>query len=448
MYGLYLDCENSLSRHIGEKLYLNSSMTDVKFVLTAELGGFDVVSSHKFILASGSAVFDDMFYGPLSIDNNEIQIDDVSADAFKEFLQFFYLDEVRLTTKNILSVTNLCEKFQLIDCLKSCATSLRYSLTTDDICWGYALALSLKDKNLIHFCEKKIQENVPEVIDSDSFLQCDHATMTKIFDLLSLSCSPYEIVTACMKWAKAKCAQNGVLRTPKNLRNSLNNLFNRIPFEELTLEQFSKFLIFYKNIFKGIEMKRIVKKIAVNNLKRIYLAKSDMSLNKGNKSENNVLGMVSPSEQVLDVDRQSYGELIAMHSAGDIFTAFSTNRKIILKEFYAKLHGPAKFDHEIPYDINSNQRMNFPMNLISGRATILKGSDQLHIILAEPFIIDANKLHFINIYTLSTDCIDFSSGVYDQPILRSKIRLADVEITFKSNVHFDCDSITRLVFEK
>lgn len=447
MYGLYLDCENSLSRHICEKLYLNSSMTDVKFVLAAELGGFDVVSSHKFILASGSVVFNDMFYGPLSIDNNEIQIDDVSADAFKEFLQFFYLDEVRLTTKNIVNVTNLCEKFQLIDCLKSCATSLRYSLTTDDICWGYALALSLKDKNLIHFCEQKIQENVPEVIDSDSFLQCDHAIMEKLLALFSLSCSPYEIVTACMKWAKAKCAQNGVLRTPKNLRNSLNYLFNQIPFEELTLEQFSKFLILYKNIFNGIEMKKIVKKIAVNNLKRICLAKAEMSLNEGKKSKNNALNMFSPSEQVLDVDRQTYGESIAMHSAGDIFTAFSINRKIILKEFYAKLHGPAKFDHEIPYDINSKS-MNSPMNLISGRATILKGSDQLHVILAEPLIIDANKLYFINIYNFSTDCIDFSSGVYDQPILRSKIRLANVEVTFKTNVHFDCDSITRLVFEK
>lgn len=423
MYGLYMDCESHLSRKICEKLYLNAEMTDVSFVFETE-----VVPAHKFILATGSSVFKAMFYGPLRSESNKITIEDATADEFKQFLQFFYIEEVHLSPTNIMSIINLCQRFDLMDALISCAKSLKSSLSNDDVCWGYAIALSINDQGLIDFCEKMIEENIDEVFDSDSFLQCDGIVMEKILNLLLFKRSATEVATGCMKWAKAKCGRNDLLRTPTNLRESLGELFHRIPFDKFTTVQFTEFTQTYKRMFNPSEINIIMDKIKdrVSNM----LAERNLQL-----------------LSTVNGDREIEGEIVTTHCAGDIFTAFSTNGQLVLKEFYAKLPSPAKFYDEIPYDITTKWAKKTEL-ISSGIAIAIKDSDQLHVILPKPLVIETNKLHLINIYSYSSDSIDLFAESYDHPKLKKKITVEDVEITFKTNSRFECDSVTCLVFKK
>ncbi|XP_031636879.1 BTB/POZ domain-containing protein 1-like [Contarinia nasturtii] len=426
MFGLYLDCENNLSRHICERLYLNSTMTDIKFEFITNTGGPIEVPAHKFILSCGSSVFDSMFNGPLKLETDKIPIDDVSASAFKEFLQFFYLDEVRLTPKNIAEVVKLCKKFKLHDSITSCANSLRGTLVIDDMCWGYEIALALEEPTLIQYCEERIKQNPIEIFESESFIQCSYNVLNKILDLLLLECDAEQIVMACMKWSKAECARAKILRTPKNLRMSLDDAFSRIPFERMTLEQFVRFNILCKKMLTDDEINII---------------------------NNKILGVpveeeVSSFETIFECDRQMpETEDLSYNFGSDIFTAFSTNKQVLMKEFSAKLYGTAKYDSEICYDV-SMKCLEYSTKLISGLATIVKGCDELHIILPQPVIIAAEKLHFINVYTWPTDCIDFSNESVMQPKLRNRIQKGDLKISFRTNAQFDSDSITRVIFEK
>lgn len=432
MYGLYLDCKNTLSNRICEKLYLNTLFSDVNFVFATETGDMEKVPSHKLILATGSTAMYEMFYGYLA-NGGDIPITNYSLESFREFLQFFYMAEVRLTPKNIVEVMNLCEKFKLTECLTVCVESLRYSLTIDDICWGYGIAISLKHQSLMEFCEEKLKDTTTEIFESESFLECDHVLLDKILTLVSSECTAIEIANACMKWAKAQCKRLNVLRTSKNMRDSLEHLFDKIPFDELTLEQLSQFTHSYKKIFTGNELKSMTKKILTKNSTVKKLAVQYVR----RKNEHN-----------LDCDRQMSGDLVPMHnSGGDIFTAFKTNKRILLKEFYAKLHGTAKTNGQISYDINYNQ-FNHSEKIVSGIANVSKGSDLVHIVLPEALTIDDAKMYFINIYTWNIDCIEYSDQILWQPLLKHTIQIEDIEISFKTNVCFDTDTIFRIVFVK
>lgn len=439
MYGLYLDCKNSLSHHIGEKLYLNSLLSDVKFVFTSKSGDVEEIPAHRIMLATASSVLFDMLYGHLRGEDNDIPITDASIEAFREFLQFFYFDKVRLTPEHFVEVINLCKKFKLTGCITACIDSLQRSLTIDDACWAYGIALSTNRQNFVEFCEKKIKETPTEIFESESFLECDYELLIKMIILMSSECMAVDMINACMKWAKAQCKRNNLLRTPQNMRNSLGNLFNQIPFEKLSLEQLSQFTCSYKKIFTGKELRAITTKIMTKSLATKKLIELKIVENRLDDED-------LKNVHILDCDRRLPGELVPMPNyGGDIFTTFSTNKQIVLKELYAKLHGTAICNGKIPYDINVN-KFNHMERIACGIATVSEGTDQIHIILPQPVIIDASKLHSINIYTWNADCIKHLETTLWQPLLKHKIQKEDVEIRFKTTVNFDSDTISRLIF--
>ena len=257
--------------------------------------------------------------------------------------------------------------------------------------------------------------------------------------LVSSECTAIEMINACMRWAKAQCKRINVLRTPKNMRGSLSNLFNQMPFEKLSLEQLSQFACAYKKIFTGKELRAITEKIISKSLAAKKLIEQKIVENRLDHGD-------LKNEHILDCDRRLPGELVPMlNCGGDIFTAFSSNKRIVLKEFYAKIHGTAFRNGEIPYDINVN-KFNHMEKIASGIATISEGNDQMHIVLPQPVIIDALKLHSINIYTWNADCIEHLETTHWQPLLKHKIQKEDIEIRFRTNVNFDSDTISRLVF--
>lgn len=152
--------ENDLVETNSAKLYLNVKTSDVCFVFESEQGDGIAgethrVYAHKAILAAGSDVFDAMFFGQLK-ENGEIKIVDASADAFEEFLQFFYRTKMQLTMENLGDVVNLCRKYQVDDALKACEDRIKESLNVADICWGYIFARNRELNELRVFCQERV----------------------------------------------------------------------------------------------------------------------------------------------------------------------------------------------------------------------------------------------------------------------------------------------------
>lgn len=159
---------NDRVRCINQRLYLSSKWADVYFVFGSNTDQFERIPSHKNILAAGCEAFDIMFSTELR-EKRYIPIVDVSAAAFKEFLQFFYLTKVELTTENIVQVTKLCKKFGLIEFLGGSDILHQHLTSNNNLCWGYEFYIFLKHDNYIKNCEEKIKENAVGVLKSPCF---------------------------------------------------------------------------------------------------------------------------------------------------------------------------------------------------------------------------------------------------------------------------------------
>lgn len=245
-----------------EKLYLDARTADVFFVFEIDDEESIRISAHKNILSINSPVFDAMFFGSLKQDG-DIAISDSTPDAFKEFLQFFYLNTVTLTTENKLEIMNLSEQYMLHECKNACTELSKATLTMDNMCWGYELAIFFEQDDLVQFCEEKIRKNSEEMFQSNSFLSCGSNLLRRILLLDSLNCDETVVFDGCLAWATAACIEKGLSEiNMQNLRRQLGDLLYEIRFGEMTTEQFFHRFKKYEDLFSTEEFKDIIGMIA------------------------------------------------------------------------------------------------------------------------------------------------------------------------------------------
>lgn len=94
-------------------LYLDESTADVFFMGDNEN---ELIPAHKNILAKASKVFHKLFYVDLTdFGKVVVELPNLSPKAIEEFLQFFYLNEVKLRIENVSDVVELIKKYELPD---------------------------------------------------------------------------------------------------------------------------------------------------------------------------------------------------------------------------------------------------------------------------------------------------------------------------------------------
>lgn len=120
------------------KLYLEEHSADVHFLVKDNKGEVERIPSHKILLAAASDTFYRMFYGD-GKEKCNVTIVDASTLAFKEFLQCFYFERVKLTVENVGEVMYLCEKYGIGQCKAACTKLLLSNLTADNVCRVYPM---------------------------------------------------------------------------------------------------------------------------------------------------------------------------------------------------------------------------------------------------------------------------------------------------------------------
>lgn len=243
-----------------EKLYLDNRTKDVFFIFQSKKNEeIEKVPAHKNILSAISPVFDAMFYGPHKQDG-DIEIVDAAPEAFKEFLQFFYRSQVKLTAENVPGVMDLCKRYLLDDwdtVSMACTDVCKSTLTLDTMCLGYELAILFELDDLKTFCEEEIGKNAAKIFRSSSFLDCQPNSLRHILQLDSLS-NESEVFDSCMEWAKAECVRKGCDGSnAQNQRAQLDNLFYEIRFGEMTHEEFQHLYRTYVGVFTSDEFRDI-----------------------------------------------------------------------------------------------------------------------------------------------------------------------------------------------
>lgn len=251
------------------KLYLSESTADVHFVFAKESTGVvRRVPAHKCILAIASVVFHRMFYGELKEDG-EVQIVDVSADGFSEFLQFFYLEEVQLSGDNLAEVITLADKYDVPGCMHLCEQFLDITLTLDSVCWCYELATLFHLQYLVDTCEERLCKESKSIFESESFVHCTRQILARILGLERLSCDEIDILHACMRWATEACKRSQLAVTVANQREQLAECFHLIRFPAMSSEDFSKCLADYDELFSAAEMLDILSYLTLHRELRV-----------------------------------------------------------------------------------------------------------------------------------------------------------------------------------
>lgn len=246
-----------------DKLYENREKTgNIKFIVDGE-----VIPAHRCILAALSPMFETQFYGGRSVLKDAMNIEDVSSDAFNEFLQFFYMDEVTLTLENIEDILNLAKQSLVDELVAECVNYLIDLVGSDKVVWCYRLALDYDIKSLDELCTKHISANIKTVFQSADFLSCKHDMLCQILDIPQLNCNESEKFDACISWAQAKCEQEGIdaagLIYDVDLRMALGEATSRIHFNSMQLEEFRAIDKKFPDFFSAEELNEIFHEIAL-----------------------------------------------------------------------------------------------------------------------------------------------------------------------------------------
>lgn len=252
--------ENVSADNAISKLYLKDDLSDVNFVFKGD-GPTVLVPAHKLILASGSPVFRTMFFGSLP-EKDTVEIVDATVGEFKEFLQLFYLRRIKLTMDNMEGVNILADKYDMMDSLKACTTSLKSLLTDDNIFWGYQLAMTLDFQALKQLCERKISCLPADIFKTDAFLNCDQNVLKNTLMMDELACDEIDIFEACVEWAKTACRKNELDENDaKNLKEQLGDFIYLIEFGKMTKYELGKILDnkLYVDIFDRDELLEITR---------------------------------------------------------------------------------------------------------------------------------------------------------------------------------------------
>lgn len=259
--------KNVLSLRDCETFYLNRRNCDVFFVFHANGRIYEKVPAHKSILAVISTVFDDLFYGATAVRGDIVNVCDTTADVFKEFLQFFYLSTVQLTAKNFFNVMQLVAKYGIENCvLDACSELCEITITLDNICWGYELAILFEHIELQEFCKKFISENAQKIFQSASFLHCESNVLRSIVELDSLECDELTVFDGCLAWAQNAChreRRHNDDTEGQHLRQQLGDIFYEIRFGYMNVEDFYKRYCLYKGLFSLDEFEDIISMIAL-----------------------------------------------------------------------------------------------------------------------------------------------------------------------------------------
>lgn len=244
--------------------YLNDATADVYFVIESDDGEIERIPAHKFLLFMRSEVFRVMFSGTWE-ENNDVKIIDASVAAFKEFLQFFYFENVQMTMDYVGDVMRLGQKYLVAGCMNVCEQFLIENLTNENMCSIYGLSILFDQMDLKRFCEVIISVKPTAIFRTNGFLECDHTILGHILKLVSLNCSELKIFEACMEWVRAKSMQNAFAK--ETVLTFLGDSFYDIRFGLMTIEQINGIFTSYVDLFTDDEQKQIRRLIASKNFR-------------------------------------------------------------------------------------------------------------------------------------------------------------------------------------
>lgn len=230
-----------------QKFYLNKRTADVHFVFKIGRRRFKV-PAHKRILAAGSSVFRAKFFSGIPLKRNDIPIVNIPIETFKEFLWFFYSDNVSISSENVKSIMSLAHYYEVEACLIKCDDFLKSNLT--DIWLGLEEAVKYRRESLKKVYERRISDEGEKFFSAEQFLHCSRDTLKMALSVHRFSSIPNQVLDGCVAWAQNLCTTKQLDASDWiNVKAELGEFFYLIPVYLLDTQQISQYLRKYSELF-------------------------------------------------------------------------------------------------------------------------------------------------------------------------------------------------------
>lgn len=151
-----------------------------------------------------------------------------------------YYDEVRLTTRNVLEVLFLAQKYLIPNLAKICTEFVGNNLTVEntlpvlDHCFLLGVSKGLEKQ-----CWSIIDKHASEVAEHNQFLDIDHGTLTALLSRDTLVAKEMVLFRAAVKWAGHECQRLSIPLTVENKRKVLGDAFYSIRFPLMSVKEFT-----------------------------------------------------------------------------------------------------------------------------------------------------------------------------------------------------------------
>lgn len=235
-----------------ESLYLDQTTADVTFSCGPEdCENLENVFAHKLMLAMHSPVFKTMFFGSMP-EEPIIRITDATGDGFKEFLQFFYKDEINPTIENAAEVIYLLKKYEVHELLNVYASLLKRQLLVDQMFQGMELAIRFDMPKMKEICGYEIVKNHANPFDPEASICSNPNVLETILQLEELKQHAESIFFLCIHWARNELKrQNGTCNEPtlSEIRDQMGEHFDLIEFGSMKNQTIVMILYEFNDLF-------------------------------------------------------------------------------------------------------------------------------------------------------------------------------------------------------
>ncbi|VDD88245.1 unnamed protein product [Enterobius vermicularis] len=194
--------------------------------------------AHKFVLITGSTVFDAMFNGEVT--KEEIELPDVEPSAFIALLRFLYADDVFIGPDNVMNTLYTAKKYNVPALEKACVDFLKRNLSSENAFMLLTQALLFEEKNLGEMCLEMIDRNTLEALSAEGFLGIDLDTLCMVLTRETLRIREVQLYLAVIRWSAEQCNRKGLSVTSENQRQILGKALYLIRFPLMTVDEFAQ----------------------------------------------------------------------------------------------------------------------------------------------------------------------------------------------------------------
>lgn len=157
---------------------------------------------HKIVLSAASKYFEAMFSsGMKEAKADEIVLEDIDADVFRDILGFIYCDENVIKTENVEALLHSACRFQIIPLKDKCVEFLEEHVSPENCVGVWAVGRSLMCESLASTSLQFILNSFDEVVKSDELWKLDFEDFFYLIRHEDLKVQNEETVCkAAMKW--------------------------------------------------------------------------------------------------------------------------------------------------------------------------------------------------------------------------------------------------------